>query len=245
MPKGKLAKGDQMVCSSGLWSVPMGRGSKSKWSQALKCCWERQQQWCVFCQRDEWVARRCRVPSRTRTRSTACTSPTCSMTRPTPIWCPEGTDIASAIPALHPIFTQMVCGGRSSESERLAAQLPPLKIKARFEGRISTIDTNEGQTWYEVQKNLASKLHMAATDFVLYHDMQETLPAQQIPVANRYGHIHVDVCKIEQRPGRRPTARGRSRTPSRPAPSMASATAGVQTSVGVVDMESMYFPPQG
>ena len=158
-----------------------------------------------------------------------------------PIWCPEGTQISDQIPFLMPIYAEMLMGGRTPPRDHAAARLPPLKVKARYEGRVTTVDAREGDTWFDVQRALAPRIHLAATEMVLFYDQQETTPAAGIPVADAQGHIRVDVCKLERPPGRRPAPRARSRTPSRAVMYPSATSVGVQTHLGVVDMESLYF----
>ena len=157
--------------------------------------------------------------------------------RPQPVWCPAESRDWNPIPHLLEANAQFVCGGHGAARGR--GEDPPLKIKARLEGRIWTVDAKPADSWGDVQLAFASKWNISITDFELTFNNQQVEMPGPLPLPNQYGHIHVDAVRLEQRPGRRATPRQRSRTPSRPMQPQNLREA--HTHMNGWDMEALYF----
>ena len=180
--------------------------------------------------------RRCKLPKTPRTPK----SPRLPASlKPQPIWCPADSIQWNSAPLLLQAHAEYLCGGKVGQAAGKPTT-PPIKVKAKYDGRIWTVDAPENACWRDIQWAFAAKFHMGAAELLMQHSLEEVNLADRLPVANQHGHIHIDIFKLEQIPGRRPMARARSRTPARQAPPLTH-DRGVQTDLKVIDMEAIYF----
>ena len=129
--------------------------------------------------------RRC---SRLRLRRRAMPTPSAPSTLPSPVWCPQNSFMWNAIPHLIKAHVEFCYGGKTTPAPARMAN-PPLKIKAKFEGRIWTVDAPDGSVWRDIQWAYAAEFHMGAADFIMQYARQEVNLADALPVANQHGRI--------------------------------------------------------
>ena len=158
---------------------------------------------------------------------------------PRPVWLPGSGELLQDYPTLISAEAQFLCGGKTPQRPDQKPAMPPLKIKARIDNKITTIDADDEACWRDVQWSLAAKLHTGAAEFVIYYGDAEVQLSDRLPPPNQYGHIQVDLYRMERPPGRRHAPRTRSRTPA--SRCTRAQDVAIQTEGKVVDMEALYF----